>query len=45
MTPSCRTCNLQKGPRTPAEWYQSLQAWLEPYEQRLREDLLQVGFG
>jgi hypothetical protein len=23
--PSCRTCNLQKGPRTPEEWYQWLQ--------------------
>ena len=20
-TPACRTCNLQKGPRTPAQWY------------------------
>ncbi|MBV8411857.1 MAG: HNH endonuclease [Alphaproteobacteria bacterium] len=19
--PSCRTCNLEKGPRTPSEWY------------------------
>ena len=22
--PSCRTCNLQKGPRTPKEWYNKL---------------------
>jgi hypothetical protein len=23
-TPACRTCNLKKGPRTPAEWYEQM---------------------
>jgi RHS repeat-associated protein len=23
-TPSCRTCNLEKGPRTPQEWFEQL---------------------
>jgi HNH endonuclease len=24
LTPACRTCNLKKGPRTPAEWYEQM---------------------
>jgi hypothetical protein len=24
--PACQTCNLKKGPRTPEEWYESLQS-------------------
>jgi hypothetical protein len=23
-TPACQTCNLKKGPRTPAEWYEQM---------------------
>src|ERR1700722_11304559 len=24
LTPACQTCNLKKGPRTPAEWYEQM---------------------
>jgi len=46
LAPSCRTCNLQKGPRTPLEWYQSMQAWLERYyEKQLGENPFRAKFG